>query len=724
MAKILFVLMLCCALGAHAQTAPRETNALLRTVRGEGVGQSVALSPDGNLWATFSNVSLTSGNSTTQKSVVKLWNTRSGALVRTLTQQNLNPSQLRFSPDGRTLLVSGVFVKNNQPSDGALFFYDLRSGKPRTQKLPQVWPVNIEYSNDGDDVVVSQIESAKIGGGDFQFSGRVTWRAVASGKVRRQIELGRNTTSNSMAFTPDGQTLALSVTQMNKDEGISSVRLIEARSGREQRRWNEGTGAVSLAWSLDGKTLAVAIGVKNGAPIEVGEIRLRDARSGAFQKTLRGFSGSINGLQFASADILFSGGWDGIVRRWNTRTGASQNLQFPAAEITALALSKDKKLLASSQWNSTSKLWNVAATSSTQIAIPSTRYQKDAPIQIAFTPKRGVLYTLGQRILTQYLFLRRPEDHTIFTVQNPRDETLSDVLLSPDDKTLILQSTRYRPADLGVGKPRADIFQSAGITLRVLDANSGAVLHTLPDQNAAGIALSPDGKRLAVSFCMPNRVALLRQKGIAIWDVANGTLTKTIALPFDANDLLFGALAWSDDGNLIVAQQDGIEIWNIENAQKVRTLKTDARFQIAQLRVSPDAKKLAVWRLAISRMSPSNLMFEQSVQFLSVETGATLRVLDRLGGDLSSVSWSSDSAHLAVATRRSNQIWSDNKSFGALRIYDLSGARRTLISNADTIYDAEFAPRTNTLAVSYGRSTMSGGVADLQLWTLPWLSKS
>ncbi len=82
---------------------------------------SVAISPDGRLVATGSGIStVEEGKSVSRDAVVRLWNPKTGELVRTLSGHTKDVLCLTFSPDGKRLISGGM--------DGYVIVWNPRTG--------------------------------------------------------------------------------------------------------------------------------------------------------------------------------------------------------------------------------------------------------------------------------------------------------------------------------------------------------------------------------------------------------------------------------------------------------------------------------------------------------------------------------------------------------------------------------------------------------------------
>ena len=159
--------------------------------------------------------------------------------------------------------------------------------------------------------------------------------------------LTRHTYGFVLAFSPDSTTLA------SGRDIVGSVSMWNAVTGERKQRIfpREGYDITSLAFSPDGVTLA--IGVQDAT------VRLWNVDTSEYKASLTGHTKSVINLAFSpDGKTLASGSEDATVRLWNAVTGEHKGtLTGHTNSVIGLAYSPDGKTLASGSSDSV-YLWD------------------------------------------------------------------------------------------------------------------------------------------------------------------------------------------------------------------------------------------------------------------------------------------------------------------------------------------------------------------------------
>jgi WD40 repeat protein len=267
-----------------------QTGALLRTLGDNGAPvTSLAYSPDGKLLAIST-------------STVRIWSAATGAFLRSLNSSGSEASEVKsvaFSPDGKLLAMGGP--------NSVVRLWDPRTGSMVRALSPMSAPFShsaafvnsIAFASDGK-VLASASED-----------GLVRLWNVQSGVLLQSVSVGLGD-ARSVAFAPDGKTLACA-------GGYADIELWDVASGKYLRGMNPTAFAspstitvVSLMFAPDGKTLV--------SEDSNGSARIWDVQTAQQLRVLSGLAlvaFAPDGRTLASATA------DGVVQFWDTQNEAS-----------------------------------------------------------------------------------------------------------------------------------------------------------------------------------------------------------------------------------------------------------------------------------------------------------------------------------------------------------------------------------------------------------------
>jgi WD40 repeat protein len=388
-----------------------DSGRLMLTFTGHSAAvSSVAFSPDG------SRVLSGSGDGT-----VKVWEAASAVLIHTFKGHLQAVTSVAFSPDGaRALSGSGDLGDYRADGDFSAKLWDAKSGKLiRTFEGNSSWVGSVAFSSDGARVLSASYDKrvklwdAKSGRLIRTFENSAWVEAVAfspdgtrvlagsgdgtsriwdaeSGRLIRTFK--RNAIVRSVAFSPDGASIL-----RGYDDGI--VELRDATTGRLLRTFEAGgtsvafssdgarvlSGGSSVAFSPDGSRL-ISAGAFGGVklwdarsgrlirawPVEVApdghlllkgnDIKLVDATTGQLIRSFTGHSDAVSSVVFSrDGRRLLSGSSDSTIKLWDAETGRLiRTFTGHSFRINSVAFSPDGDRVLSGSTDGTVKIWNSA----------------------------------------------------------------------------------------------------------------------------------------------------------------------------------------------------------------------------------------------------------------------------------------------------------------------------------------------------------------------------
>ncbi|HMU39297.1 MAG TPA: hypothetical protein PKE31_09815 [Pseudomonadota bacterium] len=554
----------------------------------------------------------------------RLWNARTGRLLRELRGHNGFLTAAAFSPDGRRALTAS--------SDGTARLWEAETGEPLVTMRGHGDPIEMaSFSLRGDRLVtagqdhtiriwdvatgvelrVLRGHSERVPMAVFAPSGKSivsvsfdktvrVWDAE-TGKELRSFA-GHRHRVNIVAVSPDGQRAAT-----GSWDGTVRLWGIEPGTSLPETgvEMQQGTPLHSLQFSQDGSLIASA-----GAD---GEVKLWDGRTGEPRGTLHGHQGIVDALSFTSdGKVLVTAGHDRMVRIWSVasrleitvlrghfgpiyavavsgkgdkvatvshdRTARIWDLRSGqpllvlsghSRYISASAFSPDGTRIATASHDHTAKLWKwpsgeeVATLVGHEHVINSITFSSDG-MRIATGSSDGTVRVFDGQTGNKLALLRGHKDAVQTVTFAPDGRRL---LSAGSDETLRLWDTE-RQLLLQVGKHSLGTimqatFSSDGQVLATASSDGGAVLrdgNTLAEKRV----LVTSGQVISSAVFFPTAQGLklitAAERMVSKWDVAGGQQQVLLTLP---NPVQMAALSPTGEHLLVVGTDNSLLLWDM-----------------------------------------------------------------------------------------------------------------------------------------------------------------
>ncbi|RKU21628.1 hypothetical protein C6499_21765 [Candidatus Poribacteria bacterium] len=289
---------------------------------------------------------------------------------------------------------------------------------------------------------------------------------------------GHPSTVYSVAYSPDGQTLA--------SGSWRTIYFWDANTGELLRTLRGHTGAAySVAYSPDGQTLASS-GYDPLNRLRDDPIYFWDANTGEHLRTLEGHR-DVRSVAYSPDGQTLASSSARTIYFWDANTGEHLRTLEGHRDVRSVAYSPDGQTLASSSSARTIYFWD-ANTGEHLRTLEGHRGVYSVVYSVAFSPDGQTL--AGRGMDTIYLWDVNTGEH-LRTLEGPRRAVYS-VKVGPAGRTL-------GGAVYGVAfSPDGQTLASRGVdTIDLWDVNTGELLRTLRHWDVYSVAFSPDGQTLA-----------------------------------------------------------------------------------------------------------------------------------------------------------------------------------------------------------------------------------
>ncbi len=510
---------------------------------GKGTLGEIHFSPDGSKLAVSTSIG------------IWLHAPQTGKALELLKRSHITrPYIFAFSPDGKTIASTSWGKPKRTTGRGiwAVEVWDVATGEDKAILIGHTMRVNsIAYSPDG--------KTIATGGWHYDNTVRL-WNA----QTGENISTSRMHTKRDtfVVFSSDGTTYAAA-----GDDNV--VHLWDGKTGEHKITLTGHTKHVfSAAYSPDSKTIATSS--------YDGTIRLWDAITGTHKTTLISKQKVIISLTYSpDGNTIVCGTGNGDVQLWDTRTmKLKSTLTGHTERVKSVAYSPDGSTIATASADKTLRLWD-AATGKSKAILTGYMHINTA----AYSPDSKTIVTGSEDGKVQLWDTQTGKIKNTFTGYG----RISRVTYSPDGKTIAVARPYDKVflLDTQTGKHKATLKHFGLID---------EIFNVIQDReyDFSSMAYSPDGITIVTGLdCYTH------EKGtVCLWNARTGKRKRVIYKgPGAVRTVVF-----SEDGKKIIATGDWqkkTRVWDVQTGKELTATPTDIPGGSKRLLHSPDGTTTA-----------------------------------------------------------------------------------------------------------------------------------
>lgn len=546
---------------------------------------------------------------------VRIWNTRTGINIETLTGHTETVVAVAYSPDGDTIVSAS--------RDKTLRIWDAHTGENiKTLTGHNDIIVSAAYSPDGNTII-----SAGWDGMLHQWNAQ-TGRPLQTYELYKGVlhfARGHAGAITRIAYSPDGNTIATA-------SGDGTMQWWDAHTGEKRKTFIAHTQH-SVKYSPDGKTLLIVIGK---------EVQLRDADTDEYLHTLKGNSYDIEHVVFSpEGDIVAISTVVGTLGLWDASTGETLKMlirnvgseNFDPRTNRLPVFSPDGKMIAIIQDKETVWIWN---TNTGEHITTLTGHEGTLKLPV-FSPngktiatKTFVRFSKGGTVRLwdvatgkEIMKYENPEDYPVFVyapdgktiATNYPDNTIRQWDTTTGENINTFRGHTDKTYSLMYGEDAKTLTtHSKDFSVRIWDTTTGENINTIkmPIGSNTDMKHSPDGDILAI-------VHNPWDKTVSLWNLTTGSPPTNFKKHSEgflgwqsskksrnrfSHELSWKIVSPTFDTLTGVIEYDKVRLWNLQTGKPIgkpihlKDQHVGRSSQIGRAFYSPDGKMLATYPLS------------------------------------------------------------------------------------------------------------------------------